>query len=143
MNSFFENCFSLSSINLEIFDTSLVEYFNGMFRNCYNLQKINISNFRFKSGSNFENMFSGCYSLTSINFLNGATKISDYNRIFHDCPNLSYINFSFVNDSSYYYYRTLINENISDSGVIILNTGFYNKISIYQTFPSNWNITLK
>ena len=66
----------------------------------------------------------------------------NYDGIFHDCPNLSYINFSFVKDSSYYY-GTLINENISDSGVIILNTGFYNKISIYQTFPSNWNITLK
>ena len=85
-------------------------------------------------------MFSGCFSLTSIDFKNEPIKLGDYTGIFYDCPNLTYVNFSFVNNSNSYF--PIFNENISDYGVIILNRGFYEH-KFKNHIPSGWNHTLE
>ena len=41
----FDNCNSLSSLNLEHFDTSKCTSFAGMFYNCKNLTDLKINNF--------------------------------------------------------------------------------------------------
>ena len=82
-------------------------------------------------------MFSGCYSITSVNFKNELIEINNYTGLFYDCPNLKYVNLSFISGNSYYY--QIFNSNISDSGEIILNTDFYTKKFKAFNVPNGWN----
>ena len=140
--SFFINCYSLTSVNLQNFDTSNVYSFNNMFYNCYKLRSIDLSKFVIKDSASLQNMTRGCYSLTSLNFQSSASIATRIDGIFYDCPNLSYINFSFV--SSAIKTHLLFNGNISNSGTLILKRSFYD--SSYSSFkehiPSNWNLRL-
>ena len=116
-----------------------------MFHNCYNLKDIDISNFRFRRNANLKGMFSGCYSLTSIDFSNISPDIYQFDEIFYDCPNLNYLNFSFVQYVSYYSPNHYIfNQNISKSGTLILNEDYYNSflkdLGIYP--PDGWTLYL-
>ena len=142
LNSFFENCYSLTSVNLQNFDTSSVNSFNNMFYNCYKLTSIDISKFYFKAYTNMVNMTRGCYSLTSLNFPNLEPTWVYFDGIFYDCPNLKYVNFSFVSNT-YTQYR-LFNGNISEKGTLILKKSFYNsqKEDFKEHIPTNWNLTL-
>ena len=111
-----------------------------MFANCSSLTNIDISNFRINTGSNIQGMFMGCYSLTSISFQKSLARLSVYSSLFFDCPNLTYVNFSFVSKESSY--SSIFNKNISDHGVIVLNYDFYNKV--YKNhIPSGWNVTFE
>ena len=145
LESFFSDCYSLTSINLKNFDTSNVNNFHNMFHNCYNLKDIDISNFRFRRNANLKGMFSGCYSLTSIDFSNISPDHYQFDEIFYDCPNLNYLNFSFVHYVSYYSPNHYIfNQNISKSGTLILNEDYYNSflkdLGIYP--PYGWTLYL-
>ena len=143
LTSFFSDCYSLTSINVENFDTSSTNNMDYMFHNCYNLKNINVSNFRFRDNYNIRirHMFSGCYSLTSIDFQNKLINIYSYNGIFHDCPNLHYINLSFV--SNYNVLGTMFNNNISSYGIIILNSYFIATRLKNKKFPDNWTVINK
>ena len=165
MEYMFSNCYSLTSVNLENFDTSIVYYMNHMFYNCHSLTSVNLENFDTIKASNFEymfsncyklefidtpnfnyqytiriaNMFSGCYSLTSINFPISKSVSANFTGIFFDCPNLKFVNFSFVKDRNSNY--KLFNKNISDTGTLILKKSLYG--ASYSDFvPANWDVTL-
>ena len=140
IRNFFGDCHSLTSVNLENFNTGKVSSFNYMFYNCYNLKNVDISRFKFIYNVGTYYMFSGCFSLTSIDFKNEPIKLGDYTGIFYDCLNLTYVNFSFVNNSNSYF--PIFNENISYYGVIILNRGFYEH-KFKNHIPSGWNHTLE
>ena len=145
--SLFSDCYSLTSINLKNFDTSNVNDYNNMFHNCYNLTNIDISNFKFNTNVNIKNMFSGCYSLTSMDFSKNEPNYCQFDEIFYDCPNLKYLNFSFLHYVRYYstvnYY--IFNENISSSGTLILNKDYYNDFlqNIKYIPPEGWNLILE
>ena len=57
MNYMFENCISLTQINLLDFDTQLVTTMEKMFYSCNKLSSLDLSSFDTESCSNFENMF--------------------------------------------------------------------------------------
>ena len=139
LSYFFSNCHSLTSVNLENFDTIKATNFDYMFSNCYKLEFIAKSNFNFQGTIRMVNMFSGCYSLTSINFPISNSVYANFNQIFFDCPNLKFVNFSFVKNTNSDYH--LFNENISDTGTIILKNNLcYSSYTKYV--PPNWNVTL-
>jgi len=146
--SLFSDCHSLTSINLKNFDTSEVDDFEYMFYNCYNLKNIDITNFSINSNSNLKRMFSGCYLITSIDFSNIKPNYYQFDEIFYDCPNLNYVDFSFIRVFPYWYFYKesyyLFNKNISKSGTLILNEEYYNnylkKLEIYP--PDGWTLNL-
>ena len=138
LNSFFANCYSLTSVNLQNFDTSGVNDFKNMFYNCYKLRSIDLSKIVIPTNAELQNMTRGCYSLTSLNFQNDVCYWLYIDGIFYDCPNLNYINLSFVRSTNIDH--LLFNGNISNTGTLILKRSFYN--SIKANIPSNWNLIL-
>ena len=148
LSSLFSDCYSLTSVNLQNFDTSGVNDYNNMFHNCYNLKNIDITNFNIDRNANMKNMFSGCYSITSIDFSNMQPNFYQFDEMFYDCPNLNFVNFSFIRDFPYYYFYDesyyLFNTNISKNGVLIINEYYYNKylkdLNIYP--PDGWTLNL-
>ena len=67
MSYLFQNCTSLSSIDLSGFDTTLVRYMTRFFQNCISLTSIDIGHFNTGNCYALESMFNGCTSLTYIN----------------------------------------------------------------------------
>ncbi len=87
-------------------------------------------------------MTRGCSSLTSLNFQNPTLSWIYFEGIVYDCPNLSFLNFSFARNT--YTNFLLFNRNISGNGTLILKKNFYNlQYSIFkQNIPSNWTLIL-
>ena len=144
MGGMFQNCNSLTSIIFgNNFKTNKVQEMYNMFYNCYKLRSIDLSKFVIKNKALLRNMMRGCYSLTSLNFQSSVSTSLIIDGIFYDCPNLTYINFSFV--SSAVQPILLFNGNISNSATLILKKSFYDDFS-YSSFneqvPSNWNLRL-
>ena len=141
----FANCYSLTSIDMTHFDFSRTWYYNSMFQNCYSLTSIDASNFKFifyNNQNQITNMFSGCYSLTSIDFLMDNYIPISYNGLFFNCPNLHYVNVSFITNLDSY---NLFSTNISSYGTLILNKE-YNKTDAYKKNvypPKNWTLILR
>ena len=148
LSSLFSNCYSLTSINMKYFDTSNVYNYSYMFHNCYNIKYIDISNFIIKRKADLKGMFSGCYKIASINFSNVKNDYYKIDKIFYDCPNLNYVNISFLRAFPYIYsYRAnnlLFNKNISGNGTLILNEKYYQTyIKKIGSYPSSgWNLIL-
>ena len=124
------------------FDFSTTWYYNSLFQNCYSLTSIDASNFKFNNLDQITNMFSGCYSLTSIDFSIYNNIPISYDGLFFDCPNLHYINISFITNLDSY---RLFNTNISSYGTLFLNKE-YNKTDSYKKNiypPQNWTLILR
>ena len=67
MRYMFQNCSSLTTLDLSSFDTSNVTSMHEMFRGCSKLVNLNLSGFNFSKVSSYSSMFSGiptdCYIL--------------------------------------------------------------------------------
>ena len=122
------------------------DQFDYMFHNCYSLKSIDITNFKISQNANLKGMFSGCYQIKSINFSSINPNYYRFDEIFYDCPNLNYVDFSFIRVFPYYYSYTpsyyLFNKNISKNGTLIINKNYYNKylqeLNIYP--PEGWTL---
>jgi len=62
----FQNCSSLTYIDISSFDTSNVTSIASLFAGCTSLTSIDLSSFDTSNLTNMPNLFSGCSSLTSI-----------------------------------------------------------------------------
>ena len=149
LSSLFSDCHSLTSINLINFDTSNVKTFYNMFHNCYSLKNIDITNFKISSDDILKGMFSGCYLITSIDFSNIEPNYYQFDEIFYDCPNLNYVDFSFIRCYYYFHYdyeqsHYLFNKNISKNGTLILKEEYYNTyLKNLEINPSDgWTLNL-
>ena len=136
----FSDCYSLKSVNLQKFNTTNSRYLQNLFHNCYSLKSIDISTFRFRYSPTLSNMFSGCYSLTSVDFSKVNSNKVTFDKIFYDCPSLSFVNFSFCTNNGRLYNEKLFNDNISSTGNLILNSSVFNSDTNQK--PDNWNLEL-
>ena len=66
----FSNCESLTSLNLNNFNTSKVSNMTGMFNNCNNLTNLDLSNFKTNLVTAMTNLFKDCSNLTSLDLRN-------------------------------------------------------------------------
>ena len=90
----FYNCKKLASLSLSNFDTSSVEYMKAMFSGCSSLTSLDLSNFDTSSAVTMEDMFKGCNKLISLDLSSFQTsKVNFMNQMFLECTNLKYINF--------------------------------------------------
>ena len=105
MSSMFDNCLSLTVLDLSNFNTENVTDMSLMFSNCQSLTSLDLSSFNTENVTNMSNMFSGCSSLTSLNLSNFNTaNVTDMSAMFSDIGltslNLSNFNTENVTDMS-------------------------------------------
>lgn len=95
MLGMFNRCASLTSVNLDSFNTSNVIDMNGMFFGCSNLTTLDLSNFDTSNVTSMNAMFSGCSKLENLNLRNfDASKLTDMSKLsqmFYECDSLTHI----------------------------------------------------
>ena len=90
----FYNCNALTSISWNEFniDTSKCSTTVNMFDNCISLTSLNLSNFDTSKVTNMYEMFYYCFALTSLDLSNFDTsKVTDMNDMFNECISLQEI----------------------------------------------------
>ena len=114
----FDDCSSLTSLNLTSFNTSLVESMEGMFYHCYFLTSLNLSNFNTSLVKYMDFMFCQCLSLTSLDLSNfNISSIINMHFMFENCRNIEYINFPIFSKVKFIH----IFDNVPDNVVICIN----------------------
>jgi len=94
----FLNCTSLTNINFTNFNTQNVKIFRSMFDSCTALTDINLTSFNTKNAVNMRSMFGGCSSLQCIDLSNFNTEnVIDMSGLFSSCTNLEIIILSNLN----------------------------------------------
>ncbi len=88
MRGMFNNCSTLTSLNVSSFDTVRVANMASMFYGCSSLTSLDVSKFDTSNVTDMRRMFSGCSSLTSLD-------VSKF-----DTSNVKYMGFMFFNCSS-------------------------------------------
>ena len=99
MQNMFNNCGSLTSLDVSNFNTQNVTNMQYMFNNCGSLTSLDVSNFNTQNVTNMQYMFNNCNSLTSINLGNefDASKVSSVTSMFGGCTLLKTITGSIKN----------------------------------------------
>ena len=95
MYGMFDNCSSLTSIDLSGFDTSKVTSMGSMFNGCSSLASIDLSSFDTSKVTNMSYMFNGCSSLASID-LSGfdTSQVTNMYIMFYRCSSLTSLDLS-------------------------------------------------
>ena len=90
MNGMFQNCSSLTYINMVNFNTSNVTDMSAMFFGCSSLTRLNVTNFDVSKVTNMSEMFYGCTALEKIYCNDDWTSsvLQDGNRMFSGCEKL-------------------------------------------------------
>ena len=92
ISSMFANCSSLKSFNIKYLNTIEVKDMSGLFYGCSSLTSIDLSNFKTSNVINMRLMFTNCSSLKSIKIeFFEINKENDLNYIFNNCSELNYI----------------------------------------------------
>ena len=101
MESMFDNCSSLASLDLSKFKTSNVTDMSNMFYNCSSLTSLDVSSFNTSKVKNMSGMFSHCMSLTSIDLSSfNTSKVKYMDNMFSSCERLTYLDLSNFNTGS-------------------------------------------
>ena len=138
MRGMFQNCKSLTTINLLNFDTSNVTNMWRMFLNCSSLKELDLSNFTTSKVTNMESMFHACVSMTELDLSNFTTAESNLKGMFMYCEKIEILNirnFDFQNVNNYENIFKQIKSNVK---IIVkdntqknwLNTNFSNLTNI-------------
>ena len=92
MSCMFRGCSALTSLDVSRFNTAKVTYMNSMFEDCRSLQSLNVSGFKTENVINMEAMFFGCSGLTSLDLSGFNTdKVTNMNGLFYKCSGLTTI----------------------------------------------------
>ena len=95
LSSMFENCSSLTSLDVSGWVTSSVTNMSYMFNYCISLTSLDVSNWDTSSVTNMQSLFSSCSSLTSLDVSNWDTKnVTNMGNIFMGCTNLGQVDVS-------------------------------------------------
>jgi surface protein len=98
MSSMFYGCGNLSSLFLSDFETSLVKDMKSMFYGCASLESIDLSSFNTTSVTNMNSIFSGCSSLKILDLsLFDISNVNNMSNMFSGCKLLKYLDISGFN----------------------------------------------
>ena len=91
MAAMFSNCESLTTLNLSKWDTSNVIYMSYMFRYCNALTTLDLSNWDTSNVTNMNRTFDSCKSLTTVTGIIDMRSCNSSNceLMFNKCPNLT------------------------------------------------------
>ena len=104
--SMFEDCSSLTSVDLSDFDTSKCTNFSGMFRNCSSMEEIGLRSMDLGNAVTLDSMFEGCSSLRSADLSGSSFKAEEVSAasMFYGCGSLEEVTVPEslnINDCSY------------------------------------------
>ena len=150
MSFMFEECSSLTSLDLSSFNTANVTDMCGMFVNCSSLTSLDLSNFNTEKVTNMEAMFSCCYSLASLNLTNfntaSVTNMSDMFNLCTSLVSLDLTNFNTANvtDMSFMFMNcsSLVSLNLTNfntANVTDMRDMFYYCYSLVSLDLTNFN----
>ena len=89
MNSMFNNCSSLTSLDVSNFNIENITSMNSMFANCSSLISLDVSNFNTGNITNMNGIFNNCSSLTFLDLSNFNTEnVTDMSWMFYNCSSL-------------------------------------------------------
>ena len=89
MRYMFEDCSSLTTLNLSGFDTSNVTSMRYMFEDCSSLTSLNLNGFDTSNVTDMSLMFDTCSGLTSLNLSSFDTgNVTDMYEMFYKCESL-------------------------------------------------------
>ena len=101
MASMFRSCSKLTSLDLSSFDTSQVTGMGSMFYNCSNLTSLDLSNFDTSQVTNMASMFRSCSKLTSLDLSSFDTsQVTGMAYMFRGCSSLTSLDLSNFNTSN-------------------------------------------
>lgn len=100
MSLMFYGCLVLTQINLSNFNTTNVSNMGGMFFNCKKLVSLDLSHFNTSNVIKMDNMFNACNTLTTLNISNFDTsKVNGMYGMFWGCEKLTVLDLSSFNTS--------------------------------------------
>lgn len=89
MRAMFQNCASLTELDVSGFDTSNVTAMNHMFRSCSALTELDLSSLNTSNVTDMREMFYKCTSLTKLDISSFDTSnVTAMNHMFYDCTAL-------------------------------------------------------
>ena len=101
MRGVFENCESLTSLDLTSFYTPNVIMMWDMFKNCKSLKYLDIPKFDTSKVTDMESMFEGCESLISLDIKHFNTiNVRYMNKMFKNCESLQSLYFNNINSTT-------------------------------------------
>ena len=152
MESMFNECRGLTSLDVSNFDTSKVTNMWNMFGNCSVLTSLDLSKWNTSNVTNMDNMFSGCTSLTSLDLSNfNTSNVTNMGNMFNGCIGLKSLDLSNFNTSNVTYMgnmfkgciglKSLDLSNFNTSNVTNMNSMFNNCSSLETLDLSKWDIS--
>ena len=103
MESMFNGCSTLTTLDVSNFDTSNVVYTGGMFAGCSGLTTLDLSSFDTANVSDANNMFVDCTGLQSIDLSSFDTSsIGNMTEMFENCTSLKTLDLSSFDTTSLY-----------------------------------------
>lgn len=144
MESMFEGCKYMESLDLSNFNTSKVTSMRRMFYNCQSLANLNVSSFDTSNVTDMESMFDSILAPTSLDLSHFDTrKVTNMSRMFvtGQLHTLDISNFSFDSIASYSYADYMFNpttekiyvDNVSQYGIDIIRRCL-DRLSQYHTY---------
>ena len=95
MDGMFQNCKSLTTLDLSRFDTKNVTNISGMFYACHALTTLDVSNFDTKNVTDMSHMFFECSALTTLDISNFNTEnVTNMSGMFWGCAALTTLDVS-------------------------------------------------
>lgn len=124
MHGMFENCSSLTTLNLNGLSTSNVTDMSSMFRGCSSITNLNLSGFNTENVKSMYCMFEGCSSLNSLDISGfNTSNVENMTGMFDSCKKLTSLNLG----------------NFDTSKVQYLSAMFWNCSSLTHLDLSNFN----
>ena len=98
IESMFEGCSSLTSLDLSSFNTTKVKNMGWMFDGCSGLTSLNLGSFDTSNVTDMSHMFNGCSGLTSLDLSSFNTaNVTDMNNMFGSCSSLTFLDLTSFN----------------------------------------------
>ena len=150
MSYMFNECKSLTSLDVSNFITANVTDMSSMFSYCPALEALDLSNFNTANVTDMSYMFYGCSALTSLNVTNFNTaKVTDMDGMFFSCSALTSIDVSNFNTAKVTSMRSMFSgcSSLTSLNVSNFNTGnvtnmramFYNCSALKSLDVTNFN----
>ncbi len=127
MESMFNGCTNITSLDLGSFDTSEVRYMQCMFKDCESLTNLNIKSFNTSRVVDMQSMFYNCNSIEDLDLSSfNTSEVRHMQHMFRSCSNLSKLDINEFDTNS----LTNCNGMFAGCDNLALNTSQFNQENI-------------
>ena len=142
MQSMFDHCNNLTSLDLSNFDTSKVTNMGCIFDDCCSLTSIDVSNFNTSNVTDMSSMFRNCSKLTKLDVSKFDTsKVTGMIAMFFSCKNLTSLDVSKFDTSNVIYIRSMFESCNNLTGLDLSNFDTSKVIAMTWMFKDCGNLT--